>query len=109
MTVADWIALAGVIAAVMVPVIGFVYGTLRNKISDVERANTAIGSKLDETREDHAAFKLTVAKEYASVDHLQDVERRILDGFKELKADLKSGIESLARQLAEHRAEEGRK
>jgi hypothetical protein len=109
MTVADWIALAAVIATVMVPTIGFVYGTLRNKIADSERATSAIGEKLDDARADLAAFKLQVAKEYASVDHLQDVERRILDGFKELKADLKAGLESLARQLAEHRAEEGRK
>jgi hypothetical protein len=103
MTVADWIALAGVIVAVLVPVLGFVYGTLRNRVSEATRTAEAIGEKLDSTRADLAEFKLHVAREYASVDRLQEVEQRILDGFKELKADLKAGLEALARQLNEVR------
>lgn len=99
MTISDWIALGALIVSIVAPSVGFVYGTLRNRISEVDRAARAIGDKFDTTREDLALFKLTVAKEYASVDHLQDVERRILDGFKELKKDLKEGLEALARQI----------
>lgn len=106
MTASDWISLAGVVVSILVPSLGFVYATLRNRLNEANNRITAIGEKLDDCRLDLAAFKLQVAKEYASVDHLQEVERRILDGFKELKADLKSGLEMLGKQLAEHRAEE---
>jgi len=106
MNASDWIALAGVAVSILGPVFGFVYATLRSRISEANARITAIGSKLDTVQLGLEAFKLQVAKEYASVDHLQEVERRILDGFKELKADLKSGLEMLGKQLAEHRAEE---
>jgi uncharacterized coiled-coil protein SlyX len=96
MTIADWIALAAGVAGIVAPLVGFVYGTLKARIADAERQCAKLSDDL-------AAYKLTVAKEYASVDHLQEVERRITDGFKELKADLKAGLDALARQLAEVR------
>lgn len=101
MTTSDWIALVGVLAPVLGAALAFVYRLMGERVGEVERQSKAIGEKLDTARADLAAFKLQVAKEYASVDYLQEVERRITDGFKELKADLKDGLASLARQLDE--------
>lgn len=99
MTISDWIALGALIVSIVAPSVGFVYGTLNNKIVENEAAIKSIGLKLDEAKIDLAAFKLTVAKEYASVEHLESVETRILDGFKEFKKDLKEWLAELASQI----------
>lgn len=64
--------------ATIVPLVIWMFKRMR----DLERLNA-------EQDKDLAAYKLAVEQRYASVAHLQEVEKRLIDEFKGLRHDIR--------------------
>lgn len=75
MTIMEIVQTAG---ATIVPVVVWMFKRMR----DLENLNAAQDKDL-------AAYKLTVEQRYASVAHLQEVEKRLIDEFKGLRHDIR--------------------
>lgn len=69
---------AGLISGILLPVVGWMVRALLTARHDLEDGLQSVRLGVQATRDDLAAYKLQVAKEYASVSYLKDVENRLI-------------------------------
>jgi ABC-type transporter Mla subunit MlaD len=87
--VAEIVVIAGAFAAI--------WNSLANKI---DAAVTATETKTDKLVTDLNDFKLEVAKEYASITHIKDVEERLVKAIENLSSALESMPDRVSKILS---------
>jgi len=117
----EWLTLALVaVGTIGVPMALYVHGGTRRRIEEnrLEAAEKVkvLWLKHDEmvlsrerTAADHAEFKLMVAREYVTLEMLNQIEKRMDSNFRELKGDFKASTDSIIRALEAHRAEDAKR
>ncbi|QFT31824.1 hypothetical protein FIV00_15130 [Labrenzia sp. THAF82] len=71
-----------------------------NKLHDrISRVKEEVLQEVKVLRADFTDYKLSVAREYASVDHLKEVESRLVDAIEKLTAKLETMPTRLAAEI----------
>lgn len=70
--------LGWLITAVFIPIIIYLF----KRVKDAEKSTSDVAEKLSQ-------YKLDAADKFASVGHLQEVEKRLVDELKGLRQDIK--------------------
>ena len=105
---ANWAAAGGFLVAVFAFLSTWIWrerGSVNSRFEDLHARLDAGYTRFREVDDRLAAFRLEVAKEYVSHEDLREMDKRITQGF----ADLRTAVDALTKAFNDHRAEEARR
>jgi hypothetical protein len=92
----DWQSFVAVVA---IPALGFVGWLAWQARLKAEEVETRLSAKVSDAEARLSAFQIEVAKKYASVDYLKDVEGRLLQSLAKVEASVEKLDSKLDRLL----------